>query len=124
MSKPINVAMIGLGFGAEFIPIYQALPDANVYAICQRNTEKLNKVGNQFGIEKRIPDHAAVPKEAADRMEGVLARVHKTPMWKEHAERSLYESLWMGSAEYGKHPAERRAQHVEFLQSVGLMQKP
>ena len=31
-----NVAMIGLGFGAEFIPIYQAHPQANVYAICQR----------------------------------------------------------------------------------------
>ena len=25
--KQINVAIIGLGFGAEFIPIYQAHPD-------------------------------------------------------------------------------------------------
>ena len=33
----LNVAMIGLGFGAEFIPIYQAHPQANMYAICQRN---------------------------------------------------------------------------------------
>ena len=42
---------------------YQALPDANVYAICQRNTEKLNKVGNQFGIEKRFTDFAEVLKD-------------------------------------------------------------
>lgn len=63
MSKPVNVAMIGLGFGAEFIPIYQAHPDANVLAICQRNTEKLNKVGNQFGIEKRFTDFAEVLKD-------------------------------------------------------------
>ena len=27
--KKVRVAMIGLGFGAEFIPIYQAHPDAN-----------------------------------------------------------------------------------------------
>src|SRR5712691_6669685 len=63
MSKPVNVAMIGLGFGSEFIPIYQAHPDANVSAICQRNTEKLDKVGEQFKIEKRYNDYAAVLKD-------------------------------------------------------------
>src|SRR5262245_48478475 len=63
MSKPANVAMIGLGFGAEFVPIYQAHPDVNVYAICQRNKEKLEKVGDQFKIEKRFTDFAAVLKD-------------------------------------------------------------
>lgn len=63
MSKPLNVAMIGLGFGSEFIPIYQALPDANVYAICQRNKEKLDKVGDQFGIGKRFTDYGDVLKD-------------------------------------------------------------
>ncbi len=53
MSKPVNVAMIGLGFGAEFIPIYQSHASANVYAICRRNEAELNKTGDQFGIEKR-----------------------------------------------------------------------
>jgi predicted dehydrogenase len=54
MSKPpVNVAIIGLGFGAEFIPIFQAHPQANMYAICQRNTEKLNQIGDHFQIEKR-----------------------------------------------------------------------
>lgn len=78
--KKINIAIIGLGFGAEFIPIYQNHPNANMYAICQRNKKKLNAIGDAFGIEKRyqkyedvlndpdvdavhintpIPDHAA-----------------------------------------------------------------
>ncbi|MDB5340437.1 MAG: gfo 1 [Planctomycetaceae bacterium] len=63
MGKPVNVAMVGLGFGAEFIPIYQAHPDANVYAICQRNAEKMNKVGDHFGIEKRFTQFSEVLKD-------------------------------------------------------------
>ena len=53
MNNPINVAMIGLGFGAEFIPIYQALESTNVYALCRRNEDELNKSAAQFGVEKR-----------------------------------------------------------------------
>ncbi|MFN7770111.1 MAG: Gfo/Idh/MocA family protein [Planctomycetaceae bacterium] len=56
----VNVAMVGLGFGAEFIPIYQAHPQANVVAICQRNEEKLNKVGDTLGIAKRYTKFADV----------------------------------------------------------------
>lgn len=63
MTKKINVAMIGLGFGAEFIPIYQAHPQVNVYAICQRNHEKLNKVGDEFKIEKRYTSYDDVLKD-------------------------------------------------------------
>lgn len=55
-SKKINVAIIGLGFGAEFIPIYQRHPNANMYAICQRNKESLDKIGDEFGIEVRYTD--------------------------------------------------------------------
>jgi len=53
MTKQFNVAMIGLGFGAEFIPIYQAHPNAHVAAICRRDPAELQKCGDQFGIEKR-----------------------------------------------------------------------
>lgn len=51
--KKVNVAIVGLGFGAEFIPIYQRHPNANMYAICQRTEKKLNEIGDAFGIEKR-----------------------------------------------------------------------
>src|SRR5262245_29747963 len=55
MSKQkVNVAIVGLGFGAEFIPIYQRHLGANMYAICQRNAEKLNRVGDAVKIGKRL----------------------------------------------------------------------
>jgi predicted dehydrogenase len=41
IAKP-RVAIIGLGFGAEFIPIYQRHPNAEMAAICQRNPESLS----------------------------------------------------------------------------------
>ncbi len=50
----INIAIVGLGFGAEFIPIYQKHPDATMYAICQRTKSKLDEIGNAFGIEKTL----------------------------------------------------------------------
>jgi predicted dehydrogenase len=55
--KPINVAIVGLGFGAEFIPIYQRHPRANLHAICQRTESKLNEVGDAFGVERRYASY-------------------------------------------------------------------
>jgi len=84
-SKNVRVAMVGLGFGAEFIPIYQRHPDAEVAAVCRRNEAELNKVADALGIGKRytefeqvlsdpdidfvhinspIPDHAWMSQEA------------------------------------------------------------
>ncbi len=51
--EKINVAIVGLGFGKEFIPIYQHHPFTNMYAVCQRTKERLDEVGNQFGVKKR-----------------------------------------------------------------------
>src|SRR5215216_4232567 len=62
MSK-INVAIVGLGFGAEFIPLYQRHPHANMYAICQRTQEKLDAIGDAFGIEKRYTDFKELLKD-------------------------------------------------------------
>ncbi|MDB2642233.1 Gfo/Idh/MocA family oxidoreductase [bacterium] len=53
IEKP-RVAIIGLGFGAEFIPIYQRHPDADIVAICQRNPESLKEVGDKFCIKKQF----------------------------------------------------------------------
>src|ERR1044071_4627435 len=64
MSKKFNIAVIGLGFGAEFIPLWQKHPLTCCYAICQRNTEKLNAVGDYFGVEKRYEDFHALLKDA------------------------------------------------------------
>jgi len=92
----VNVAMIGLGFGAEFIPIYQAHPNATVSAICRRNQAELNRTGDQFCIEKRftryddlladpsidyvhinspVPDHAVMSLRALDAGKHVMCTV-------------------------------------------------
>lgn len=59
----MNIAIVGLGFGAEFIPIYQRYPGANLYAICQRSQDKLDEIGDQFGIEKRYTSYEELLKD-------------------------------------------------------------
>ena len=60
MAKKFRVAMVGLGFGAEFIPIYQRHPLGSVEAICRRNEQELNAVGDKFGIAKRYTQYEQV----------------------------------------------------------------
>ena len=52
--KKLRVAIIGLGFGAEFIPIYQHHPNAEMYAICRRDKKELDACGDQFGIASAL----------------------------------------------------------------------
>jgi predicted dehydrogenase len=55
--QKVRVAIIGLGFGAEFIPIYQNHPNAEMYAICQRSPEKLNQIGDAFNVLRRYTNY-------------------------------------------------------------------
>jgi len=61
--RKINVAIVGLGFGAEFIPIYQRHPHAHMYAICQRNRHKLDAIGDAFGVERRLTEYRELLKD-------------------------------------------------------------
>ena len=74
--KKIRVAIVGLGFGAEFIPIYQRHPNAEMYAICRRDTSELDACGDRFGIKARYtelrraaagPERRRRPHQLADR---------------------------------------------------------
>src|SRR5262245_16406471 len=62
-NKKVNVAIIGLGFGAEFIPIYLRHPGANMYAVCQRNAEKMKQIADAFKIEKAYAKYEDVLKD-------------------------------------------------------------
>lgn len=62
-NKKINIAIVGLGFGAEFIPIYKNHPNANLVAICQRTKSKMDEIGNAFDIEKRYTDYDQLLKD-------------------------------------------------------------
>ncbi len=81
--KQYNVAMIGLGFGAEFIPIYQSHPNACVHAICRRNEDELNKTGDQFGIENRYTNYDDVLADSS------IDYVHINSPIEDHAWMSL-----------------------------------
>lgn len=54
--RKVKMAMVGLGFGSEFIPIYQEHPNAEVVAVCRRNAAEMNEVADQFGIEGRYTE--------------------------------------------------------------------
>jgi len=93
MSDKVKVGIVGLGFGAEFIPLYQKHPDAECYVICQRNKDSLNKVGDQFGVERRTTEF-----EDLLEMEELDA-IHVVTPIANHARMSLQ------SLEAGKHTA-------------------
>ena len=61
--KPIRVAIVGLGFGAEFIPIYQKYPGAEIYAICRRDRKGLDECGDRYGIKTRYTDYRDMLKD-------------------------------------------------------------
>jgi predicted dehydrogenase len=117
MANSINIAIVGLGFGAEFIPIYQRYPGANMYAICQRNPEKLKQVGDAFGIETRYTDFDELLKDPA------IDAVHINTPIPEHGQQSIK------ALKAGKHVActvpmattvEECRQIVELVKETGL----
>ena len=83
MEKKINVAIVGLGFGAEFIPIYQKHPEANMYAICQRTKSRLDEVGDAFGVEQRYTDLNSLLNDSSVDAVHINSPIHL------HAEQSL-----------------------------------
>jgi predicted dehydrogenase len=58
--RRIRMAVVGLGFGAEFIPIHQRHPHVELLAVCQRSRDKLEAVGKAHGIERRYTSYADV----------------------------------------------------------------
>ena len=53
-SQKIAVVVVGLGFGAEFVPIYLDHPDVASVAICDQDEGRLQRVGDKFGITQRF----------------------------------------------------------------------
>jgi len=90
---PFRVAIVGLGFGAEFIPIYQRHPLAEMAAICQRTKGKLDAIGDALGVKKRYTDYAQLLRDPD------IDLVHINSPIPDHARQSL-EAL-----EAGKHVA-------------------
>ncbi len=61
--RKVRTAIVGLGFGAEFIPIHRLHPHAELVAICQRSQEKLDQVGKAHCVERRYTRYADLLKD-------------------------------------------------------------
>ncbi len=59
----VRVAVVGLGFGGEFVPIYQAWDKTECVAVCRRDEAKLNAFADEFGIPKRYTDFHEMLKD-------------------------------------------------------------
>ena len=56
-NRPVRGVLVGLGFGSEFLPIYQQHPGVEIHGICRRNEAELNAVGDRFGISQRYTSY-------------------------------------------------------------------
>ncbi len=54
--KKLRVALVGLGFGAEFVPIYLHHPDVESLTICDASAQIVNAVGDKFRVSQRTTD--------------------------------------------------------------------
>jgi len=58
MADKVRIGVIGLGImGEQYVRIYQAHPLANVTAICTRGQDRLNEIGDKYGIQTRVTDY-------------------------------------------------------------------
>jgi predicted dehydrogenase len=56
--RRIRTAIVGLGFGAEFIPIHQRHPHVELVAICQRSRDTLDAIGAAHGVARCYTSYA------------------------------------------------------------------
>lgn len=52
----INIAVVGAGFGRDFLPVYRSHPDVGRVAICDANRAVCDEVGDRFGVADRFTD--------------------------------------------------------------------
>jgi len=82
MPKRIRAAVVGLHFGADFVPIYKSHPDVERVAVCDLDEPLLHAVGDRFGIEDRFSTLEALLASEYD-------AVHLLTPVSRHVEQSL-----------------------------------
>ncbi len=93
--KKVNVGIAGLGFGKEFIGIYQNHPFVDKVAVCTRDADTLARIGEAFRIPEplRYTDYSLMLKN------GELDAIHVVTPILEHFSQSL------AALQAGKHTA-------------------
>src|ERR1700751_4171449 len=83
--KHITVVIVGMGFGKEFIPIYQSHPNIKAVGICTRNKNTLQELASKYKLDSAL---------CFDRFEDVPGRndvdaIHIVTPVPEHAKMEL-----------------------------------
>ncbi len=92
-ARKLTIALVGVGFGAEFAPIYRDHPNVEFVALSDVNEDKLAAACARFGIAKR---YASLPEILADDSIDAVHLVTPIPL---HAEQTI------AVLEAGKHCA-------------------
>ena len=58
MAEKVKIGVIGLGImGEQYTRIYSAHPLAEVTAVCNRGRQRLDDVGDRYGVKARYTDY-------------------------------------------------------------------
>ncbi|WP_217428411.1 Gfo/Idh/MocA family protein [Microlunatus speluncae] len=79
----LTIAVVGLGFGAAFVPIYQSHPSVAEVVICDPDRGRLDAVGAEHGIARRLTDYDEVLADES------ITAVHLVTPMPIHAEQSI-----------------------------------
>lgn len=82
-SRKINVALAGLGFGAEFVPIYLRHPKVESVTICDSDPDVLRRIGDRFEVSQRASD---LDEIVSDRTIDAIHLITPIPL---HAEQTM-----------------------------------
>lgn len=66
---------------------------------------------------------AGIPRDVVALWDATLAKVHKSPTWKEYMARNMYEDVYMNSEEMTRWLVSQRAEITSFLTEMGLVVK-
>ena len=66
---------------------------------------------------------AGIPREAAKVLEDTLAKVQKSPMWRDYMARNMYEDVYMNADDLRRYLAVQQPEITQFLIEMGLALK-
>jgi len=72
----LTVAVVGLGFGQDFVPLYLSHPDVARVVLVEPDAERLREVGERFAVTDRYADVAQALDDPSVDAVHVLAPVH------------------------------------------------
>ena len=93
MSAGLTVAVVGLGFGQDFVPVYASHPDVDRVVLVDLDADRLTAVGERFALPDRRTDVSDVLDDPSVDAVHVLAPV------------ALHDDLSVAVLEAGKHCA-------------------